>query len=410
MRWLVKGKELRVKTSLASDRGFHITIGAHPSGRISLEQDLRLVKAALLYADNVKLYSPTASMMSMVLALEDTTPEQQLRFVEILIPHICSRRESRKLLGQLRRYGTDPTFRPHLRGVVAEQWNMVRQEAISVSRDAGFDNLVRAVEAGVLELHTFEGADDSSHILDFMIDCVAQAAGSPLLGLRAEGMSKRDEKLVREFVEGVSDAVSDGTTYPLFDTATGSLVDESIREGKLSVSKAGMSRGKHTALAGHLLRRLPLFDHASVDEILDVREELDPYLARFRKAMIEYAETVEAASWDADFPVEAEKVFYRDVVPAVLDIEEAVRSNKYLASLVRKFVDKPLVLPSGTALSLVLSQFDALPDAIVKSLGITAASAAIAFDTYNDWRQRQKEIEKNALYFYYEAGEQLRSQ
>ena len=47
-------------------RELHISIGTSPTGKIDLRQELRLVKAALLYADRVRLYSLTASMMQMV--------------------------------------------------------------------------------------------------------------------------------------------------------------------------------------------------------------------------------------------------------------------------------------------------------------------------------------------------------
>jgi hypothetical protein len=37
----------------------HITIGTHPKKELSLDQEIRLAKTALLYADHVKLYSLT---------------------------------------------------------------------------------------------------------------------------------------------------------------------------------------------------------------------------------------------------------------------------------------------------------------------------------------------------------------
>ena len=64
-----------------NDRNFHITIGAYPSGEISLESELPLVKAALLYADRVKLFSPKASMVEMISKLGEITHEQQLKAV-----------------------------------------------------------------------------------------------------------------------------------------------------------------------------------------------------------------------------------------------------------------------------------------------------------------------------------------
>jgi hypothetical protein len=98
-------------------------------------------------------------------------------------------------------------------------------------------------------------------------------------------------------------------------------------------------------LAGHLLARLPSFEQASIDEIIDIRTELDNPLTRFRGAVIKFSDQIRSASWDQDFTSDAETVFHKEVKPSVLEIEEAIKSNRYLDSLLRKFVDKPLVLP-----------------------------------------------------------------
>jgi hypothetical protein len=399
------------------DREFQITIGTHPSSKISLEQDVRLTKAALLYAGQVRLYSLTASMMLMILKLGDINPRQQLRFMEMTIPFLASEEEARRTLTQLKRIKNlrfkgrqGRVLLGQFEQLLAEQWTAVKEKAVEIAQEAGIRSIDRAVESGLLELHTFKGTDSIDRALEFATDCIASASGSPLLESRASAMSKRDNRMIREFVERISDAVSDGSTYPLFDVETSELVEASIREGKITVSKAGIERGKHSGLAGHLLQRLPLFEQASIDEILDIRRELNRYLTRFRKAIIEFSEAIKTESWDKDFPSEADKVFYRDVAPAVLDIEEAVKSNKYLMSLARKFADKPLILPSGAVLSVVMSQLSALPAGIVQGLGITTASALIVYDTYNEWKQKKQAIERNYLYFYYHTGKRLESQ
>jgi len=290
---------------------------------------------------------------------------------------------------------------------VAEQWSNVRTIAIEMEKKAGVDSIDRAVQSGILELHTFEGTDNDEMVLEFMTDCIAGASQSPLLTHRASEMSKRNDTMIREFVEGVSSAVSDGSTYPLFDDLTRELVKASIDEEQIAVSESAVHRGRHSGLAGHLLERLPLFDQASVDEILDIRKELDKPLTRFRGAMIKFSEEIKSAYWDEDFPSDAENVFYRDVKPAILDIEETVKSNNYLAALLRKFVDKPVVLPAGSVFSVLMSHLSSLPDEVALSLGIGISSAAIVFDAYKDWKQKKQAIEQNHLFFYYQAKKRL---
>ena len=90
-----------------------------------------------------------------------------------------------------------------------------------------------------------------------------------------------------------------------------------------------------------MLQRLPLFDDATVHEVIDIRRELERPLVRFRSAVMTYAESIKSASWDEDFSVEAELVFRQHIEPAVLEIEDSVRSSSSLLSMAtRKVADK----------------------------------------------------------------------
>lgn len=377
---------------------------------------VRLVKAALLYADRVRLYSLMSSMLSMVLRQRDFTPKQQLELVEMVAPHITSEKDAEQMLAFLREYKEGFPNRPRwerrvLRKrfpkLLSKHWRSVKETAVSLAKEAKADSIECAVHSGILELHTFEGTDDDRTALEFIADCITTASKSPLLESRLPKTSERDARMLREFVDGVCNAVSDGSTHPLFDTETSELVRESIQKERIAVSEPDIDRGKNSGLAGHLLERLPLFDQASVDEILDIRRKLDKPLTRFRGAIVRFADGIRSASWDRDFHSEAEKVFYRDVGPAVLDIEDAVKSNRLLASILRRFVDKSLVLPAGSLFSLVISKLSSLPEEVALSLGVGISSTAVVYDAYREWQREKQATEQNQLFFYYQAQERL---
>lgn len=365
---------------------FHITIGSYPSQNISLESDLRMVKSALLYADKVKLCSFTSSMMLTLVALKDSDQRRHLEMLEVLIPPMSEDKEqATRLVEQLNLfrqilYKKNPTKqdllqRAKIQPGLAQMRNTLKEIAERLLRDAGMDSLTHAIQTGLLELHTFRAGDTWD-------------TGS----------------MMNEFVEVLSTAISNGATYPLFDDQTGNLVNLGVRGGKITVSESGVARGKHCGLASRLLERLPLFDEASVKEVLDIRRELEGSLVRFRSAMIRFSEKIKNAAWDEDFSFEAEQVFQRDVEPAILDIEEAVRSNKYLATLTRKLVDKPLIIPSGSALALLMSQVGAMPHIVAQALGVGITSGVAAYDAYQEWQQKGMVIEQNQLFFYYRSG------
>jgi hypothetical protein len=368
---------------------FHITIGSYPSQEISLETDLRLVKAALLYADKVKLCSLTSSMMLTLVTLKESDLQQHLEMLEVLIPPMSADQDQAKVLvEQLRHakqilYKEKPTKREllqraQIRPKLSQMRSNLKEIAEKMLRDAGMDSLTGAIQSGLLELHTFHAGDTWD-----------------------------SKSMTNEFVNVLSTAISTGSTYPLFDDQTGNLVNLGVQAGQITVSEAGVTRGKHCGLASRLLERLPLFDEASVSEILDIRRELEVALVRFRSVMIKFSEQIKTAAWDADFSFEAEQVFQRDVEPAILDIEEAVRSNKYLASLTRKLLDKPLIIPGGSVLGLAMSQLGAMPQVIAQALGVGIASGAVAYDAYEEWKQKKQTTEQNQLFFYYRSGKLL---
>lgn len=103
-----------------------------------------------------------------------------------------------------------------------------------------------------------------------------------------------------------------------------------------------------------------------------------------------------------------EEIYRRDVQPAVLEIEETVRSNAYWAALAQNLTKRPLVATGGSALAIAISHLSFLPDVISQAFGITTGTAYILHDTYREWKSRKREVEQNHMYFYYEAGERLR--
>jgi hypothetical protein len=75
------------------------------------------------------------------------------------------------------------------------------------------------------------------------------------------------EEVTAELFGVLSGSVSDGSTYPLFDDQAGALVRLGVDAGVIRVSESGATKGREAGLASDLLRRLPLFEDAPVDEM-----------------------------------------------------------------------------------------------------------------------------------------------
>ena len=142
------------------------------------------------------------------------------------------------------------------------------------------------------------------------------------------------EEVTAELFGVLSGAVSEGATYPLFDDHAGKLVRLGVDAGVIRVSESGATKGRQAGLASDLLRRLPLFEDAPVDEILSIRRELNGPLVRFRDAVARFSDGMRATGWDPEFVDDAEDVFVREVEPAVQEIEDAVRDSSFVAQLI----------------------------------------------------------------------------
>jgi hypothetical protein len=226
---------------------------------------------------------------------------------------------------------------------------------------------------------------------------------------RLADKDSESRRLAKEYVEAVSATVTDASTYPLFDEVTGDLIRDSIREGLIPVSDNAVVRSKETGLAADLLKRLPLFDEASIEEILDIRRELQRPLVRFRGAMISFSEGIKNAAWDENFSFDAERVFNKDVAPVILDIEDEVKANPYLIELARNWINKSLLVAGGSALAVTLSNLS-LPSIAALSIGAIVNTAITIRDTNKEWSKNQRAVEKNSLFFYYRAGKLLSGQ
>ena len=162
--------------------------------------------------------------------------------------------------------------------------------------------------------------------------------------VQAKNLSRLNAELAQIVIKRVTDAVEGAGTYPLFDDPTGLMIQLGILRGELKPSERGAHRSKQLGLASTVLRELPHFDLASMDEILDIRRELERPLLRFRAAITDMSEGILPAVWEPDFINEVDDVFQPKIRPLVLDLEEEIRSNSYMRALVSKFASDPAKL------------------------------------------------------------------
>ena len=197
-------------------------------------------------------------------------------------------------------------------------------------------------------------------------------------------------------------------TYPLLDEDILNLVKVERKDEKLNISDVDSEKIKQIGFVFDIFQRLPNFENATIDEILDIRKTLGKPLIRFRSAIIGMSDCIRYKPWDEGFYYDIEKIFYQRIEPAVLEIEEECKSNKYLTKLLNIIVKRPWEIPAGGIGGVIISKLAEISNISATAIGLSIGTGTVAFNALNEWKEKTKEIEKNQMFFYYKTGEILK--
>ena len=415
------GIKSRLKREKRENPPFHITIGSSVVSNDTEDileitrHQMRLIKASLLYADQVTLCSPLMHVLTAMERLPRFSNDEQLELYTLLAPTVSDEEGLAERLAefrpQLRMLGMMRTVSPEARELYNEcQANFAefRESVHQKAKAFEVDELAELIKRGDVKIDRLGETASDIEIIAESIQLAAQQRGRTVPG--APNVVQRkvlNDAMCDRFLARLQSAISSSKTYPLFDDFTGDLVRVGLREGRLHTTPAQTERAKHLGLAANLLERLPSFDEATSKELIDIRRELDAPLIKFRRAMIQFSAEIGSASWDVDFPIEADKVFREKVQPAVLEIEEAVQSNNYLKELARCAIDKPLEVTGTSALGLVMSKATFLGDVGLSAMGVGLGAGIVALKAWQEHIEKRKDIENNQVFFYYKAQKTL---
>lgn len=147
-------------------------------------------------------------------------------------------------------------------------------------------------------------------------------------------------------------------------------------------------------LASMIVEQLPTFERATIADIIDMRDELAGPLVEFRQYVVRLRTEL------ADVPVsEARRAvnerWRSEIAPALQAIEDATRSNRYLAELTTEALNAPNWIPGVATFVLGLSSFQGLEQLVVAASGL----AAVPLKALHTRARNRTELEKSHLFF-----------
>ncbi len=353
----------------------HITAIPYPSVQEKFvldDNEIELVKASLLYADKVLLFSiiPTLiySLPEMANVFnEDPIVQQKLlqikdNITKELISNVQNTEEFEKEFKDIqfilkeKNTSLESAVRDELEGIISRLSGSLLSMWNDFKLNVGVNKLEPAIKSGLLEIYTIL----KSKIPD--------------------------------------------NTFPLLDEDITKLFKDNIKEKKIQITETEVEKLTQISFAFDIFKRLPNFNKATISEILDIRKSLERPLIKFRSAMIDLSENIRYEPWNDNFKNDVEKQFRKIIEPSILEIEEECKTNKYLLELVNTFTENPLEIPAGGIAGAFISKLSSILDISALAIGLTLGTGVVAYKAFKKWKEKTRNIEANQMFFYYRAG------
>jgi len=373
-------------------------IATLPDVKFNLGRDLTLVKACALYGDEAILFSPTYAGTEPLLGFSRRPLLHQLWYLALLKRDpgfvVGKRLTDTQRTERIQRAiaASNDLFAKAKRVLALTQEEVAHESASAAELEEiarQIEPLVRSVETVWSDTEDFiKRAQELGRAQKLGLVTIANIHEVPSIYFDRE-------KLRSEVAEALSNPLSYGA------------LDERLLGDFENLSAARVQKLRAAHIGADLLSRLPGFPAASFDEIRDIRTELAPYLAQFRKAIAEMSDKVRSAPWDSDFPHEVERETRSRVFPAVAQIDEQVRSSSYLQEVAFRAVKDPLVVPASSAFGLVLSSAIHIPALAAQIASGIAGAGLIAAEAHRSWKAGRRKLQENEFFFYYRCSKLL---
>jgi hypothetical protein len=144
--------------------------------------------------------------------------------------------------------------RQEILAMVKAQEGELEAMVLEQHQAAGIHGFREAVKSGRLQIHPFRQTSAEA-----IIGATLRGGGNLLYGIDFVD-------LLVEYIDEVSGAVTDGSTYPVFDDLTGDFVAEALNAGLITAADHTAHRSRYGGISNDLLQRLPLFETASLSD------------------------------------------------------------------------------------------------------------------------------------------------
>lgn len=375
---------------------------------VTLENDIKLVRSALLYADDVELISPGVEMIGRVVALGNGSTKDVIEVLSSLDDAALSS------------FGVAPDAIPQWRQALGALGNLTPEalDAIGLLTNRPVPAEVREASTQAQyalrdALQSFQGVADQL-ILDSGADELTAAMKAGLLRLSEPLIGDGStDAFVARYLEKLRSLIKNPRIHLLLDEQTGSLVRSMIEEGQIEPSRLSIANAGEAAIGSGLIARLPAFDEAPVSEVLDLRKDLDAPLSRYRRAVANMATQLRVGPFDTELSADLDHLYIHEVRPAIADLRERLADHGLVREVARHLSTdiRPLVMgTAGSVLAVGAASLTDLSGWVTTAAAGAPAAAAIAQAAVSGLvrrRDESEELKRQDLFYLYEIDRRL---
>lgn len=392
------------------------TIGT-ASSSLDFEEDLKLIKSSLLYADEIELIGMAEYAVFKYLPDRIDSVKDIRTLADSFIPLLKSINVSgsKEIVQQLELIKEQIVpFEPFLK----KNKHRTRQEILAQMQVSKVMNQSRQTLLDAMSQFTgTPGAKSIENLIEKNIISVFDYKNSDF----------NLDALAGGYFGNLIRTMQNGMAYPLFDKTSNDVVAAFAKKQLLDLGNVNQEVLVHAGVATNILMTLPTLEAASVDEILDFKKEMQGALVNFRSAVYEFSEKIESRPWDKDFQYDCLKIYGKEVAPRVEELNILATDSSVLKNFGSKVlrdeeVRKNVAWMTGglvstiTTSSNMIGALDVFKNWLLGlSMIVIAPNAASAFlktlsmasETNKEIKEVNKDMRQNTMYYYYKAAKDL---
>lgn len=161
-----------------------------------------------------------------------------------------------------------------------------------------------------------------------------------------------------------------------------------------------------TALSDYVFSTLPGFEDATIDEIIDIRKELNKYIIPYRSAVLRMAERIKTIPNTDSFQQECAYLYFQEIEPQVASINSAIQDNNVFKNIAKKVITNKETWVSLGALTMAFATTGDIANAVTVGTAVAFGGHSIADGIIKSIEEKKK-IKDKEMYFLYESGKKL---